>query len=187
MAVFRLILLIFLLLVGCLYSSPLKNIWKVKQIFRMPSISLKLNKPIIVGFLIASTLNFESYTPVLKLNTAVADSTGKMSTKLTARRRYLPRIVAAITKFEEFSNGKVSEDAMKTYFKSDGFQDLVRGMKLYGLSLRVGETPDDISRTAGILAEATDKSCATYASSSDGKLADCLNNFNEYKKFAKLD
>ena len=83
---------------------------------------------------------------------AHADSTGKMSTKLTAKKRYLPRIVSGVAEFKAL--GKDLSPTTVASFLSDGgdkssSDKLVRAMNLFGLSLRKGETPDEISRTAG--------------------------------------
>jgi hypothetical protein len=110
-----------------------------------------------------------------------------MSTKLTARRRYLPRIVTAVSKFQDFSSGTVSESDIKAYVKSETFEDLIRAMKLYGLSLRAGEAPDEVSRKAEELTDSLNKSCGLYASKGSGNaLSECLSTFDLYKAFIKL-
>lgn len=43
-----------------------------------------------------------------------ADSTGKFSTKLTAKRRYKPRIVKALSEFQAISSGKINEAGQRT-------------------------------------------------------------------------
>ena len=81
---------------------------------------------------------------------AHADSTGKMSTKLTARKRYIPRIADGVKKF----NALLKDQAVADEFfkgagdKKPGVDNLIRAMNLFGASLRVGETPDKISREA---------------------------------------
>ena len=62
----------------------------------------------------------------LFIEAAHADSTGKMSTKLTARKRYLPRIKEGVSKFNALSSDKaISEE----FFK--GSRDQARGRQLY--------------------------------------------------------
>ena len=64
---------------------------------------------------------------------AVADSTGKLSTKLTAKRRYLPRIILGIEKFNALSlSDKIKVDA----FINEDLPGFGRAMNLYGASLR---------------------------------------------------
>lgn len=78
---------------------------------------------------------------------AHADSTGKMSTKLTARKRYLPRIADGVNKFNALAS---DESVASAFLRGDkpGYEGFVRAMNLFGASLRVGETPDKISREA---------------------------------------
>jgi len=75
------------------------------------------------------------------ISVANADSTGKMSTKMTARKRYLPRISAGVKELNEaIRTSKVDE-----YIAND-LPGLGRAMNLYGASLRKGEYPDEVSR-----------------------------------------
>jgi hypothetical protein len=64
----------------------------------------------------------------------VADSTGKMSSKLTAKKRYLPRVIAGVSAFND----------VKTFggllnFEVNEFPSMKRALGLYGASLRKGE------------------------------------------------
>ena len=112
-----------------------------------------------------------------------------MSTKLTARKRYLPRVKAGVTEFKKLSEVDITIAAIAAIAVSNrlivcrerisvflnqtpyhsypppllssksldsplsmaAFQtdsvSFVRAMDLYGVSLRKGETPDEISRT----------------------------------------
>jgi glutathione S-transferase len=79
-----------------------------------------------------------------------ADSTGKMSTKLTARKRYLPRITEGVKEFNDMAKtpGGTAGDAFLLGGKDSKLASLGRAMNLYGASLRKGEVPDAISREA---------------------------------------
>ena len=81
-----------------------------------------------------------------------ADSTGKFSTKLTARKRYLPRIVTGVTEYKAFLAAPTLTNTQS--FVEDKLPGLQRAMNLYGASLRKGEVPDEISREATELTEA---------------------------------
>ncbi len=70
-----------------------------------------------------------------------ADSTGKFSTKLTARKRYLPRIISGVSDLRKALKSPVSSIAS---FNTDSLPSLLRAMNLYGASLRKGEAPDEI-------------------------------------------
>lgn len=106
---------------------------------------------------------------------AVADSTGKMSTKLTAKKRYLPRIQKGIAAF------RASEGAMD----KEELESFVRALGLYGASLRAGEIPDAISRQADDLTKAF--SAAASIKKMDAAQYDkCLSLLGDYLKFASL-
>jgi len=79
-----------------------------------------------------------------------ADSTGKMSTKLTARKRYLPRITEGVKEFNDMANSPAGPagDSFLLGGKDSKVASLGRAMNLYGASLRKGEVPDAISREA---------------------------------------
>lgn len=113
-----------------------------------------------IVLVIASTV-IGSLSPVLieQFNTAPsqlikvanADSTGKMSTKLTARKRYLPRVIKGEEQFRALST--TGDKAAVDAFIADELAGMKRAMNLYGASLRKGEVPDEISREAEKLTE----------------------------------
>eukprot|EP01031_Cornospumella_fuschlensis_P027625 gene27624-33362_t len=82
---------------------------------------------------------------------AHADSTGKFSTKMTARKRYLPRIVAGYQQLAPLLQNPTS--FALSSFETDELPSLKRAMNLYGASLRKGEVPDETSRAADKLTE----------------------------------
>ncbi len=102
---------------------------------------------------------------------AHADSTGKMSTKLTARKRYLPRIKDGVEKFNLITTDKAVADA---FLKGStdggntkpGSEKFIRAMSLFGASLRVGETPDKVSREADVIVAAFSKELQKVAAQS---------------------
>jgi len=80
-----------------------------------------------------------SLTVILAPSLAAADSTGKFSSKRTAKNRYVPRIkkgMAALTTLE--AGGDAAPFAAT-------LEDMVSAMKLYGQANKRGETPDKIS------------------------------------------
>lgn len=81
-----------------------------------------------------------------------ADSTGKFSTKLTARKRYLPRIITGVSEYKALLAAPTLTNTQS--FVEDKLPGLQRAMNLYGASLRKGEVPDEISREATELTEA---------------------------------
>ena len=113
-----------------------------------------------------------------------ADSTGKFSTKMTAKKRYLPRIQSGVTKFNSIINTDNDIDA----FISDDLDKLLRAMDLYGASLRRGETPDEISRTATKLTEEFGRKMAQLRreKSAENKTV-ARNALDNYLTFAKLN
>ena len=82
-------------------------------------------------------INFILYTHILIIQLTTL---GKFSTKLTARKRYLPRIVTGVKLLNSVSDMKQISD--------EEAGSLVRAMGLYGASLRKGEYPDEISKEA---------------------------------------
>lgn len=87
--------------------------------------------------------------PLYSSSVAHADSTGKMSTKLTARKRYLPRILDGVIKFNIMAQSPTSQESNDFLSGKDSQgASLIRAMNLYGASLRKGEVPDLISRRA---------------------------------------
>jgi len=134
---------------------------------------------VIVGLSVASVIPAPSdprtRVPWAGSSRVFADSTGKMSTKLTAKKRYLPRIQKGINAFRE------NKGAMK----KDDFASFVRAMNLYGASLRLGEIPDAISRQAEDLTIAFSK--VASADKMDEKQYEmAIKAFDEYLRFASL-
>ena len=119
--------------------------------------------------------------------TAHADSTGKFSSKLTAKKRYLPRVISGALEFK-----KVYKDPIKLdNFYKDDFKGLLRAMDLYGASLRRGEVPDEISRQTTTLTNEfeakVNKFIITSDSAAKSKLAaESLQSLENYLEFAKI-
>jgi hypothetical protein len=125
-------------------------------------------------------------------NVVHADSTGKMSTKLTAKKRYLPRIVSGVAEFKAL--GKDLTPATVAAFLSDGgdkssSDKLVRAMNLFGLSLRKGETPDEISRTAEKLTTSFETEVNKLGKSKDlaAQYKTAAAVLDQYLEFAKIE
>ena len=153
---------------------------------RINGLMFGLSLPFVLNFpetkedaMIASPIVFQQ-------NKAYADSTGKMSTKLTARKRYLPRVVAGVSEFKKLAKD-LSTSTIDTFVKdvSPGF---VRAMDLYGVSLRKGETPDEVSREAEKLSKdfgtTLNKLSGSKDSASQYKI--CYDALEKYLSFAKL-
>ena len=121
---------------------------------------------------------------------AHADSTGKFSSKMTAKKRYIPRIKSGQEEFRALSKSlnAASVSAYLTGEKSPS-EKLVRAMDLYGLSLRKGEYPDDISREAEKLTKVFEVEVKKLGSAKDlpaqYKAASAA--LDKYLDFAKLD
>ena len=77
----------------------------------------------------------------LSQHPAAADSTGKFSTKATAKKRYLPRIREGVV---AWNAAKSSHDYKA--FTSDILPELYTALNLYGSSLKKGEYPDAKSK-----------------------------------------
>lgn len=177
--------------------------FRVPSLIRMSSNDIKIplltniKKLTVLGLLSLTlstqNLKFDQSTHELSpVSIAQADSTGKFSTKLTARKRYLPRINTGVTEFKTLTQAKVPSVAT-LQFVDTTLPNLERAMGLYGLSLRKGETPDEISRTAERLTEvfaqqagsalgATVKDPTKYAV----QLSKATAALEEYLKFAGL-
>eukprot|EP00903_Cladosiphon_okamuranus_P016082 g14846.t1 len=83
-----------------------------------------------------------------------ADSTGKYSSKATARKRYLPRIVKLVSAFQLLKKDIASGSANpRSDFFVDLLPDSLSAMDLYGSSMKKGETPDSKSRALQQLAQ----------------------------------
>lgn len=156
-------------------------------------LNLRVVKKIVATSVIVSFSQFVvdvdnlTFSPISQVH---ADSTGKFSTKLTAKRRYYPRIVNAIPIFKDIENNKKTPAEIKSYIESESFADLSRAFTLYGASLRKGELPDDVSRATEKLSEAFSRDCTKYASSSGNTetlLKSCVKDFNDYVSFAGIE
>lgn len=122
----------------------------------------------------------------LSVEAAHADSTGKMSTKLTARKRYLPRITEAVTEFNEMAKSPQAPSS-STFLAKESADGLGRAMNLYGASLRKGEVPDAISREAERLTAVFKASLETAAKSrAPADIERARADFDVYLKFAGL-
>ena len=77
---------------------------------------------------------------ILGPSLAFADSTGKFSSKRTAKNRYVPRIKKGVAAFEVLESGGDGSSFSAT------LDDMVSAMKLYGQANRRGELPDKISQ-----------------------------------------
>ena len=123
---------------------------------------------------------------------AHADSTGKMSTKLTAKKRYLPRIVSGVAEFKALGKD-LTPAAVATYLSEGGDKSsgdkLVRAMNLFGLSLRKGETPDEISRTAEKLTTSFETEINKLSKSKDlsAQYKSAAAVLDQYLEFAKIE
>mmetsp|Transcript_34417 Transcript_34417/g.44201 ORF Transcript_34417/g.44201 Transcript_34417/m.44201 type:complete len:215 (-) Transcript_34417:450-1094(-) len=80
-------------------------------------------------------------------NDALADSTGKFSSKATARKRYLPRITAGIATFKTLKQ-PLAEGNWEPIenFLGEPADDLLTAMSLYASASKKGEYPDADSR-----------------------------------------
>eukprot|EP01038_Epipyxis_sp_PR26KG_P015000 gene15000-20179_t len=110
-----------------------------------------------------------------------ADSTGKMSTKLTARKRYLPRIETGVKLFNSIDSTETAK-----LFVQDELPGLVRAMNLYGASLRKGEYPDDISAKAEKLTILFSTEASKLSQFNNDVYAKARLAFDDYLDFAKI-
>jgi len=110
-----------------------------------------------------------------------------MSTKLTARKRYLPRIIEGYKLFQELLSDS-SIDKIE-YFSTNELPGLKRAMNLYGASLRKGEVPDEISREAEQLTTSFEASFLRLTKAKDFRddLKAVDTAFKAYLSFAKID
>jgi len=115
----------------------------------------------------------------------------QFSSKMTAKKRYLPRIEAGVAEFNAL--GKSLTPAAAAAYVEGGdkspVEKLARAMDLYGLSLRKGEVPDEISRTAEKLTKAFEVEAGKLGKAKDlpaqyKAAADAL---KKYTDFAKIE
>ena len=129
--------------------------------------------------LVSSILLTSAISTFLGGSAVNADSTGKMSTKLTARKRYLPRIIEDVKLYLiATKNGDINA------FIMNKLPAMMRAMNLYGLSLRKGEYPDEISREAEKLATAFESS--VIAASKGGSVQASIEALDHFLVFSKL-
>ena len=120
---------------------------------------------------------------------AHADSTGKFSTKLTARKRYYPRIVEGVKQFNSIATLK--DNGINPFSEEENIAKFKRALSLYGASLRKGEVPDEISRqaeekTASFIGE-LEKLSKSGSKMSDDKIKVLRVALDDYLSFAKLE
>ena len=155
----------------------------------------KLLRPI-GAIVVTTSLTFQLPLPSLlshfppSSSIAVADSTGKMSSKMTARKRYLPRVFSGVSKFLKLRTLAEVRD-----FQTNDLPSFKRAMSLYGASLRKGEIPDEISREAEERTNAFEKAVLKIAVKGNGKedeavaselLAPSRSALESFLSFAKL-
>lgn len=145
---------------------------------------LKKSYPVILGFGISwntpSHLDISNYVvPIVH-----ADSTGKFSSKMTAKKRYLPRVIAGVA---EFNKAIASDTSIDAFVDSGDLAGMTRAMDLYGASLRKGEIPDEISRTSTKLSTAyADLMTKLKKTKSEQSKVEARAALDAYLKFAKL-
>lgn len=131
------------------------------------------------GFLIStSTLTWDH--PFIEY--ANADSTGKFSSKMTARKRYLPRIIEQVREFNLVVDKKESLDK---FIDKENIDKFKRALNLYGASLRKGEVPDEISRTAE--SKTTIFIEKVLKSKNTDDMALCRKDLDDYLLYCKLE
>lgn len=108
---------------------------------------------------------------------------------MTAKRRYIPRIVEGNSRIESLLSNP-TEDNLDDFLTNE-VPSLKRAMLLFGASLRRGETPDDTSRKAEALTESFVKSTESLKKSSAEKrkvqFEVMKTAFTEYLQFTKID
>mmetsp|Transcript_28171 Transcript_28171/g.47382 ORF Transcript_28171/g.47382 Transcript_28171/m.47382 type:complete len:214 (-) Transcript_28171:180-821(-) len=149
----------------------------------------------LLGFLLPANFQCDSVRltfsgtgpPLTWIQPAAADSTGKMSTKLTARKRYLPRIITGVQLFDDLA--KTPSKSTIDTFIADELPGLNRAMNLYGASLRKGEVPDEISRQAELLTEKFVKEVTKLANCKDipSQVSTAKSALGDYISFAKIE
>lgn len=111
----------------------------------------------------------------------------QFSTKLTARKRYLPKIVAGLQTINAIGDGASIQEVDS--FVAEDLPKLERAMSLYGYSLRKGENPDDTSRTADLLTKAFVAEAKKLSTATDLKsqLQAMRSAYENYLQFAKIE
>lgn len=105
---------------------------------------------------------------------------------MTARKRYLPRIVAGYKQLATLLQNPTIDQL--DAFEANELPSLKRAMSLYGASLRRGEVPDETSRNADKL---TDDFVAAFEKSKSSKYSkNSVENFkkalDKYVEFAQI-
>jgi len=95
---------------------------------------------------------------------AFADSTGKFSSKRTAKNRYVPRVKKGLEIIDGIESGVATFDQLLEIES-----DMVNAMKLYGDAQKKSEVPDKISIRLNKDADAF--SLAVKGAKSDGDIA----------------
>eukprot|EP00981_Chlorochromonas_danica_P011395 scaffold3994_cov179-Ochromonas_danica.AAC.1 len=166
--------------------SPSLSVWKKWSI---KSISIGA-AGVLLGWGLPACLDSVSSLPQFGSAAVVvhADSTGKFSTKLTAKRRYLPRIEQGRKTFNELLATKPADRVAISSFISNDLDKLEKAMILYGDSLRRGELPDEISRNAEGLAHTFAQSLRQINQNSDldASLKEAKLAFDNYLAFVKI-
>mmetsp|Transcript_17931 Transcript_17931/g.17998 ORF Transcript_17931/g.17998 Transcript_17931/m.17998 type:complete len:192 (-) Transcript_17931:74-649(-) len=170
----------------CAILSSINNI-SAFRLLRFPHLDINHGKRIGIVATVLIPFVDPIFPSIMDPSSVVhADSTGKMSTKLTAKRRYLPRIAAGVKAF----NAAVKDTNLIKTFAETEFPPFKRAMSLYGASLRKGEVPDAISRKAEDLSDEVEKHVKRLSSISGAAVADELVAtriaLDEYLTFAKL-
>ncbi len=101
----------------------------------------------------------------------------------------MPRIITGVKQFRSLLQNPSKESTIK--FVAEALPNLERAMNLYGASLRKGEVPDEISRTAAKLTEefvlmANNLLKFEKGSEVDSSLIRCKAALDVYLKFANL-
>jgi hypothetical protein len=131
---------------------------------------------------------------------------GKFSSKMTAKKRYLPRVISGKSSHSSYSvvlfctllthtsstgtknfNSIIASDQGIDDFVSSDLEGFLRAMDLYGASLRKGEVPDETSRTATKLTKTFEEAMKkTQNSKTEQNKSDARSALDAYLKFAKL-
>eukprot|EP00624_Nannochloropsis_granulata_P007210 evm.model.NODE_6825_length_32477_cov_17.962835.5 len=122
--------------------------------------SLILNQVVLLG---GSAAMMASSPSVVK-----ADSTGKYSTKQTAKKRYLPRVRKGVALFAALGKTLDKPETIQAFYQYVE-DNMATAMALYGSSTRIGELPDPKSRTVDKEAEDFVKEIKALAKGGDVK------------------
>ena len=115
-------------------------------------------------FLLGGSAAIMSYLP----SAVKADSTGKYSTKQTAKKRYLPRVRKGVALFAALGKTLDKPETIQAFYQYVE-DNMATAMALYGSSTRIGELPDPKSRTVDKEAEDFVKEIKALAKGGDVK------------------